>query len=241
MYSKGWSTEIYQKYEQLKTDTGTYNNDDWVKKQIKRVKNFDKEEKVSTHRNQLLLSQVEKMPFDNITVIDFGGGLGLSYLPLKAAGYDNIKYKIIEVPKVVLEAKRIYENDENISFHESFNEIDTCPDIVYIRTSLQYAKDPLGILSKIADFKPKKIVLCDTSCGDIDTFLTYQLWGDEKIPYWFLNKEEIVKTLSKKGYAKKSEKVSQSIESNESFKDLKKYPKKHRIKTLINFIFEHEN
>lgn len=241
MYSKGWSNKIYQAYSELEADAGTYDNEDWIEKQIKRINNFDDEKELTIFRNRLLISEVKKFNCKNITIVDFGGGLGLSYLPLKNSGYDNVNYKIIEVPKVVSMGNLVYKNDKNISFYSDIENVELFPDIVYIRTSLQYAVDPFSILVKAASLKPKKIILCDTACGNIKTFLTYQLWGDQKIPYWFLNRGEIVETLSSSGYNVNKESVSQSIEHNDSFRDLKSYPDGYRITTLIDFIFDDED
>jgi putative methyltransferase (TIGR04325 family) len=241
MYSKGWSNKIYFSYDDLQSKIESYDNDDWVAKQIFKVKSFYKEKELILSRNSLLLSHVQKLNSEKITIIDFGGGLGLSYLSLKAAGYDKITYKIVEMPKIVRAGKKYFNDDENISFYDRLEDVNHSPDIFYIRTSLQYTINPFDTLLKIANLNPKKIILCDTSCGEIDTFLTHQLWGNQKIPYWFLNKEEIIKILLKVGYTLKEESVGQIIDSNKSFDTLKNFPEKYRIKQLLNLIFENEN
>jgi len=238
MYSKGWSDKRYKNRDNLDRDSGTYNNSDWVDKQVKRILNFEKEKKLSVERNNIIIQEVENNKNNIVRIIDYGGGLGLSYMPIRSSTEKHLDYNIVEVSKVVDKGREIYNDNSEVRFFNNIDEIVKSPDIFYIRTSLQYAKDWKGILEKACKLGSKKIIIVDTAAGDIETFLTYQLWGDEKIPYWFINKKELIKKIEKHGYICTHDKISQSIEDNVSFIDLKKYPESFRIKELVNLMFD---
>ena len=236
--SNGWINVIYNSYSEISLDLGTYNNDDWINKQKNRVKNFDKERDITIKRNKLLIDTVNSIEKRKISILDYGGGFGLSYLPLIESTDKNIEYHIIEVPKVSNAASEFYSNNQSISFSHCFQE--ACKkeyDIGYIRTSLQYANDWKLVLKSISSFMPEKIVLSDASIGNIKTFLTFQSWGSQKIPYWFINEDELIKTITSLGYLLEKNSISRDIRYDDSWKTQRKYPKEYRIDSIKNLIF----
>ena len=140
--SNGWINSIYESYDELSMITGTYDNSEWIKKQILRVENFEKEKEISILRNSLLIDSVNKIKNENVSILDYGGGFGLSYMPLAYSTQKILKYHIVEVPGVSVAASEFYSSNSDIFFHSSFSNIEKIDyDIAYIRTSLQYAKD----------------------------------------------------------------------------------------------------
>jgi len=238
MYSKGWSSKVQDSYSKKDNDAGSYDNSDWVEKQKTRIRNISDEIEISKERNKLLISEIEKIEKNSVIILDLGGGFGLSYHPLRSQTTKNLKYNIVEVPKVVDSARTFYKEHKELFFYKELSSCTEDIDLCYVRTALQYFKDWKATLEEICEKKPDKIVLCDTAAGPINTFLTYQYWGDEKIPYWFINSVELIKTIEAKGYKCIKKEISQDITNNKSFEGLKKYPEKNRIKTLLNFVFE---
>lgn len=238
MYSKGWSSKVQNSYSEKDKDSGTYDNSEWVEKQKNRIRSISEEIEVSKERNKLLIDEVEKIEKDTVSVLDLGGGFGLSYHPLRISTSKKINYNIVEVPRVVDSAASFYEGHRELFFYEKLSSFQNQVDLCYIRTSLQYFKDWKTTLEELCEKEPSRIVLCDTAAGPISTFLTYQYWGDEKIPYWFINSEELIEVIESKGYTCTQKDISQDITNNKSFEGLKKYPEKNRIKTLLNFVFE---
>ena len=238
MFSKGWSQKVQSSYGQKDKDAGTYNNSEWVEKQKLRIDNLASELEVSKKRNYIIIDIVRKTNKDNITILDFGGGLGLSYHPLKASTDKKLDYNIVEVSKVVEAGRELYKNHNELSFYSNLIDVKKEIDLCYIRTSLQYVASWKDTLEKISKLSPSKIVLADTAAGSIETFMTYQFWGKEKIPYWFISTQDIIEHMSSLGYNCVDKHDAQNIEKNKSFSGLKKYPEKNRIKTLINFTFE---
>jgi len=236
--SNGWINDIHNSYKEIEDNCGTYDNEEWINKQKHRVKNFKKEKKVSIARNALLINFVNSLEKDCIQIIDYGGGFGLSYLPLVASTNKKIKYHIVEVPGVSIAAASLYSDNKNISFYSSFEDLKNLDfDIGYIRTSLQYAKDWEVVLESMTNLSPKNIILSDASIGKIKTFLTFQSWGSEKIPYWFINENELIEKVTSKNYRVLIKEVSKNISEENSWKTQRNYPSKYRIDCLVDLIF----
>tara|TARA_B100000214_G_scaffold367041_1_gene336723 strand:+ start:1122 stop:1853 length:732 start_codon:yes stop_codon:yes gene_type:complete len=236
--SNGWINSIYNSYEELKDSTGTYDNIEWINKQKYRVENFEKEKDISISRNSLLINFVNSLKKDCIRIVDYGGGFGLSYLPLVASTDKKINYHIVEVPGVSSAAAKLYSDNEDISFYSSFSDLKNLDfDIGYIRTSLQYAKDWSMVLESMTNLSPENIILSDASIGEIETFLTFQAWGCEKIPYWFINERDLIDKVTSKNYKVSMREVARDISQESSWKTQRDYPVKYRIDCLINLIF----
>ena len=76
---------------------------------------------------------------------------------------------------------------------------------------MQYAKDWEVVLESMTNLSPKNIILSDASIGKIKTFLTFQSWGSEKIPYWFINENELIEKVTSKNYRVLIKEVSKNI------------------------------
>jgi len=232
--SGGWENVIYNSYEELPASIGSYDNSEWIEKQIYRVDNINSEMELMKHRNRLLIDTVNQYSKNQISILDYGGGFGLSYYPLVDSTSKTINYSIVEISGVCEAAKK-YVN--GVSFYPTipcFLEFDIC----YIRTSLQYAEDWKGVLENMIKTNPTFLVFSDLSIGDIKTFLTLQLWGSQRIPYWFINKAELIDFVSGLGYNVVLDEISQHIEGLDAFKSCKKYPKEYQITSLFDLVFE---
>lgn len=237
--SNGWINVIYNSYSEISLDLGTYDNDAWINKQKYRVENFDNERDLTIQRNKLLIDTVNSIKKRKISILDYGGGFGLSYLPLIESTKKKIKYHIIEIDGVSKAAADFYNKNQLISFSSNFEDEKLKDyDIAYIRTSLQYAADWKKVLKSIGNVKPGKIVMSDVSIGNIDTFLTIQSWGSQKIPYWFINEKELVDLVISLGYRLESRHIARDITLEATWKTQRKYPKEYRIDTLKNLVFQ---
>ena len=111
-------------------------------------------------------------------------------------------------------------------------------DIGYIRTSLQYAEDWKGTLKELVKCNPNLLIFSDLSVGDIKTFLTLQSWGSQDIPYWFINKDELVEFVLSFGYKLTCDKISGYIKDREGWESCKNYPREFQITCLFDLVFE---
>ncbi|MBV8879492.1 MAG: methyltransferase, TIGR04325 family [Planctomycetaceae bacterium] len=143
-------------------------------------------------------------PLSRVRVVDFGGGGGVSFLQLAAAlpASTVLDYRIVERAPVCDDGNAHFKNDARLRFHPEIGEALGRPDIVYIRTALQYLEDYRGVLGKLLDLQPKHLLLTNFSGTTAPTFATAQInQKGSTIPYLFINFPELDAFLGSRGYA----------------------------------------
>ncbi len=137
-----------------------------------------------------------------LRILDFGGGLGFSYFPLRAClpGGTQLSFDVVEQPAVVQLGRELFATEADLSFHESMNDVEGPYDIVHSGSALQYAEDWRGTLRRLCAFEAPYLALDDTLAGDIETFVSLQNYYDQRIPCWLWNLEEFVGELRSQGY-----------------------------------------
>lgn len=141
-----------------------------------------------------------------ITVLDFGGGMGDSYLNcLSALEGSNIdvEFHVIDLETTIEFGMKIFPKDMGIHFHTSVNDVTPAVDIIYIGSTLQYVNDYQTLIQKFVKLSPKYIFLTDNFMGEIETFATTQVnMKDRQIAYWIFKLSEIIDLMAKNGYKK---------------------------------------
>lgn len=136
-----------------------------------------------------------------LKILDFGGGLGEGYLCLKAAMAGPVEYHIVELERTCVDGRRLFEGAGDIFFHDTTPQGLEKVDIVHINSALQYIEDYRGLLKRLADYRPRYILLVRLSAGDFPTFATVQRnFKGMRIPHWFFNIKEITQILAAQGY-----------------------------------------
>lgn len=235
--SRGWKNIIYKTQEEIPHNAGTYNNTKWAQKQLNRIKNYKEELDLLKNRNSLLINYVNSLDKKDVTIVDFGGGLGLSYIALMESLDLKLNYYVIEVPKICEAGNGYFKNNDSIKFNTEIPKNITNVDIVYIRTSLQYTKDWKECLSTLSNLNPKYFILSHVSAGDVPTYLTLQLWADQEIPYWFLNKDELKDIMLENDYNVIYDKDCFNIKDDVGWKTYQYFPDEYKLKTFIDLIF----
>ena len=138
-----------------------------------------------------------------IKVLDFGGGMGISFVHLIASVSqpDRIEYHVIETPQVCREGAELFSNDTRIHFHSRLPDAIDGVDVVYMNSALQYIEDYRGLLRALCDLSPRFILLARCSAGNIATYATAQLTlPGKQLPYWFIDVRELVSILGECHY-----------------------------------------
>jgi putative methyltransferase (TIGR04325 family) len=191
-----------------------------------------------TGDNQLLpLVGVAAAAGGYLKVLDFGGGLGISFLHLCAsiAHPERVEYHVVETPRLCDEGSRFFTGEPHIRFHAALPTAIADLDIVYLNSSLQYVEDYRALLVRLCALAPRFVLLVRCAAGKTPTFATAQVTlPGKRIPYWFLNVDELVSILRGLGYelvfsARASTKLNQAS-----------LPHEYRQEWAMNLLFARE-
>ena len=222
---------IFELCDEENLEYSTFDSDRWIENEKKRIlSNIE----VIKDQHSFLKKLVTNTKSSNI--VDYGGSLGTGYFILSDYFKSrHFKYTIVETKAVVQEGP-LFLKDKRVNFVHSFKEIiDTDIDIVYSRTALQYSKCWKKDLELMAALNPKIIALNHLSAGKNKTFRAIQRYYGKKIPYWFINTEDLRSLMKSLGYS------ITSLETCESFNEEmfgNTIPKKDRIKKTIKLILK---
>ena len=145
----------------------------------------------------MILSQIG----GNLSILDFGGGLGIGYMTLiesLATNKENLSYTIMEVPEVCAIGQELFPEEE-VQYTDGFPANDSFS-LIHSASALQYVENWKDILKRFAEYKSEFILLSDVFAGNNPSFVTLQNYYDSKIRHWFLNFDELIETLRAVGY-----------------------------------------
>jgi len=174
-------------------------NTEWILKEIDAGKTpFCGHEALGVLASTLLLKQNE------ISIVDFGGGLGTGFLQLLCSLPKNtkIRYSIIDEEKMCEKGRSLFCGWSNLEF---FNELTenhiNNTDIIYINSVLQYIENYTSVLQKLVALKADFILFDRLAAGDNPHFVSRQLNAPgQALPYMFLYIAEFRSMLSQYGY-----------------------------------------
>jgi len=195
MKHHGWKNVAYNSYDELPKNVQSCDNETWTQKQIDRLKNIEEGLGAIKDRNTLLIEYVNRFDKNNISILDYGGGIGLSYFSLLPHTDKTVEYSIAEVSSICDAGKNA---NVPIKFYKHIPKKEF--DIVYIRSALQYSENWKKTLSDLVKCNPTYIIFAHLTVGDMPTYLTLQMWGDYLIPYWFINEQELFDHIGKYSY-----------------------------------------
>ncbi|CAN2246087.1 Putative methyltransferase, LIC12133 family [actinobacterium SCGC AAA044-D11] len=174
-------------------------------KSISRMKWIEKQKLLLSQANSgkllrtfSLLDHVNKSQSQNI--LDFGGGSGWGFKIVQQVCPET-KYYILETPESNSLFKDLWRHqDKSPTFCANHNEIYDSFEIFYVNSVLQYLEDDNYFVDLIRYFSPAKLVLDEIVSSDSSEFWSLQNHYDEKIPYRFLNLNELNKKIEGLGY-----------------------------------------
>lgn len=137
-----------------------------------------------------------------ISVLDFGGGPGITYLTLKKtlASTQGLTYHVIDDEEICALGRTHLGNEASHIFREHVNELDAHYDFVHFGSVLQYVDDPGNLLLMIQGKMPQYILISDAMIGTGRTFVTQADWYGCKHPHRFFSESELLALLSGIGY-----------------------------------------
>lgn len=136
-----------------------------------------------------------------LRILDFGGGLASSYLPMRAMLSDDLRmnFAIVENKEICEAGRNLFASDPQVTFLAEMPK-GVRFDIVHAGSSMHYVDDWIGLLGNFAELQPDILIFADLPAGDIDTFVTSQNYYGRKIPVRFWNIAEFIQNVEKTGY-----------------------------------------
>ncbi|MBI3601366.1 MAG: methyltransferase, TIGR04325 family [Candidatus Omnitrophica bacterium] len=142
-----------------------------------------------------------------VHILDFGGGLGASYIDLlgQLKGLEVVYHIVdLEENRKEIQSDSSYTKSDNFNFHTSVENIaHLLFDIIYLGSSLQYIENYVALISRLAEMKPRYIFLSHTLVvdGTIETFATVQVnVQGKRLKNWIFNYGEIEERFKAQGY-----------------------------------------
>ena len=139
---------------------------------------------------------------ERVSILDFGGGLGIGFMTLLESlpeAVNRVTYAIVEVPAVCKAGEKLHGGGGGITYLSSIP-LSTTFDIVHAASSLQYIENWKEWVSAITIVSPRYILLSDVFAGEITPYVTLQNYYGSKIPHWFLSLSELVHNFDAHGY-----------------------------------------
>jgi len=153
-------------------------------------------------RSNLLPPIAALLMKERVSILDFGGGLGIGYMTLLESLPDavtRVQYVVVEMPELCKVGEQLHGKGGGITYLPSIPVLTTF-DIVHAASSLQYVEDWEEWVSKITMISPKYVLLSDVFAGEIRSFVTLQNYYGSRIPHWFLNLDHLLQVFEKSGY-----------------------------------------
>ena len=184
-----------------------------------------------------LVTSITKPEADSITIIDFGGGMGVDYIHVLSGVTDSIQvdYHIVENSIVCFHGRDLFSQNTHLHFHDALPADLDRVDIVYINSALQYVEDYSGLLVRLCAYEPEFVLLVKLSAGEMPTYATAQInLTGSRVPYWFLNVQQIIHLLEANGYHLVYKSVLPRKYDQENF------PPQYRMGQACNLLFHQD-
>jgi putative methyltransferase (TIGR04325 family) len=206
-------TGVYENFEEVPVVGNGHANADYIQRTLEHTRSVITT--LENHdRNTSPFIPAEYTPFNvlasvianeqgALSVLDVGGGLGISYAYLKAGLSDRVslRYQVCEVKELCAEGRKLFKGNREVSFSETIPTAENEIDIVQFCSSLQYIDDFRSVIATVCVLRPKYIYVLKIPVGSAETFATgqYNLPGSVT-PVWFINFAELVQEFSRHGY-----------------------------------------
>lgn len=137
-----------------------------------------------------------------VRILDFGGGMAASWLPLRAMlpREQAIEFVVVERESVCRKGREIFAGDKSLSFRSDLPSPPERFDIVHFGSAIQYVDDWKGLLANVRRLEPRYLLLADVPAADNVTFVTAQKYRDRRMPVRFWNAADFVAGVSSLGF-----------------------------------------
>lgn len=152
----------------------------------------------------LLASVLYRQNGGALRVLDFGGGVGISYVHLinSLPECSRIDYHVVELEWAIREGSRLFAQDRRVRFHRSLPDELADVDILHVKNALEYVEDYAGLLTRLCTYRARYFLFVELCAGEFSTYASAQRnIPGTVIPHWFLNANEIIGVMKRGGYS----------------------------------------
>ena len=157
----------------------------------------------SWHQPLALLAAVTAANTGAVRILDFGGGAGSGFVQILGSlpSRTRIDYHVVDLPEMCDKARNIFPGESRIHFHTELQHVWTEVDILYVNSVLQYFENYRAKITELCARKAPLVLLSRLAAGSNPTFATQQVnIPGQILPYWFINRDEVVKIMADEGY-----------------------------------------
>jgi putative methyltransferase (TIGR04325 family) len=165
-------------------------------------------------------------------ILDFGGAAGVDFVNLIAAARlgEDVRYHVVDFPKVCEVGRAKWQGDARISFD------DTLPktaefDLVYSWSSIQYVSDPLRLLTQFASYSPAAILLAGSPFTSGKAFVRAQVNQSVRFPQWVLSLPDVEGRMRESGYN-----LAYHVAGEDDY-NVDNYPPEYRVPNSASLLF----
>lgn len=238
---------VFKSFEDARGDLDAWETDIWLGKQKERIsKAFNNyKEKISISKDYPLSLVVAmlKAQKKRISILDFGGGMGVHYLDVLSKvpeAEKTIQYVIVDGKSTLQNVPSFMRNFDNLVYCSDLQDVKGIFDVVHIGSTLQYIENWKELLQEfIEKFNPQYFVFSDLLAGDIPTFVSHQIFYEKKIPHLFVNIDEFCQFLNTLRFTLlfKTKFVHPILCQEEVFPNFN-LPKTHQMDRSVNVVFK---
>ena len=248
MNNNEWNGEIwkgvYKTFADACGDEDVFEGNVWLEKQITQVNNFLEQMKIPGTISQAALTSEYALPIVaatmvqsncTIRILDFGGGIATSFLPLIALLPEDqsLEFVVVENETICKVGNKLFKEEKRLKFSTTIP-VDNKFDIIHAGSSFHYVDDWIALLNLFARIRPHYLIFADLPAGDIDTFVTIQNYYGRKIPVRFWNIKEFIVRVEKLGFKL----LMKSRYHSEYLNYMKNFDQDHRLNYFSQLIFK---
>lgn len=202
---------IYDKFEDAPSCGDGFYGEVWRENSLEKITTLLNSARTLTSVPAVVVSNTSLLPFlvsvvcdknGRAVILDFGGGLGFSYVLVSSSLVDKdaVDYHIVDNENTCKMGEQVFAGDSRVHFHSSLPDKVAKFDIVHLGSSLQYVKEWRALLGKLASYGADYFLFTDLLAGDIPTYASTQNYYGSKIPCWFFNVDEVIATMAAVGF-----------------------------------------
>ncbi|GMQ82799.1 MAG: hypothetical protein BMS9Abin05_2261 [Rhodothermia bacterium] len=243
---------IYETFAQSSGDENVFESTIWIKKISERAKESLRAMRaesavpaVAVNRSYILpvIGALVQARRGKLSVLDFGGGLGASYLPTIAGmpAEANVEFHVVEGEAVVKEGRKLFEDYPQLHFYSELPSLDEPIDIVHAGSALHYVEEWKSMLGALVHYAPRYLIFADLPAGNIKTFVTIQNFHGRKIPVWFWDIAEFTSAVEGLGfrYIYRCRCVETGVKAGQQL-PMSNFPERYRLDYTCQLLFERD-